>query len=105
MISDTLWFQPAPERTGSVAGDQTERRPSVGSNAALSEHSHHVEKGGKEGGEVSVQSYTITQQAKNYFKSVSENKEIAKLASLLSTSINSNKKVGEVKSEREICFG
>ena len=59
----------------------------------MSEHSHPVDKGGKEGGEASVQSYTITQQAKNYFKSVSENKEIAKLASLLSTSINSNKKV------------
>ncbi|XP_076449856.1 dynein axonemal heavy chain 5-like isoform X2 [Babylonia areolata] len=84
--------KPAPDRTSSMAADPSERRHSVGSNAALSEHSHPVDKGGKEGGEVSVQSYTITQQAKNYFKSVSENKEIAKLASLLSTSINSNKK-------------
>ena len=78
---------------GSVAGEAGERRPSVGSNAAMSEHSHPIDKGGKDGEEPSMQSYTITQQAKNYFKSVSENKEIAKLASLLSTSINSNKKV------------
>ena len=32
-------------------------------------------------------------QAKNYYKGVSENKEIVKLVSVLSTSINSNKKV------------
>ena len=37
--------------------------------------------------------YTILQQPKNYFKSVSENKEISKLISLLATSINSTKKV------------
>ena len=30
---------------------------------------------------------------KNYFKNVSENKEIAKLVSLLSTCVNSTKKV------------
>ena len=48
----------------------------------------------KPDGNESVKSYVIQQQLKNYYKSVSENKEIAKLASLLSTSINSNKKVG-----------
>jgi dynein heavy chain len=32
-------------------------------------------------------------QARNYYKSVSENKEIIKLVSVLSTSINSTKKV------------
>lgn len=32
-------------------------------------------------------------QARNYYKSVSENKEIAKLISVLSTSITSSKKV------------
>ena len=32
-------------------------------------------------------------QARNYYKSVSENKEIVKLVSVLSTSINSTKKV------------
>ena len=35
----------------------------------------------------------IVPQPKNYFKNVSENKEISKLVSLLSTSINSTKKV------------
>ena len=35
----------------------------------------------------------IVPQLKNYFKNVSENKEISKLVSLLSTSINSTKKV------------
>ncbi|ESP02436.1 hypothetical protein LOTGIDRAFT_146862, partial [Lottia gigantea] len=43
-------------------------------------------------GEATATSLTIQQQNKNYFKSVSDNKEIAKLASLLSTSINSTKK-------------
>lgn len=33
-------------------------------------------------------------QSKNYYKQVSENKEISKLTSLLSTAINSTKKVG-----------
>ncbi|KAK7114139.1 dynein axonemal heavy chain 5-like isoform X2 [Littorina saxatilis] len=81
--------KPPPMRTDSMTGEM-ERRASVGSNAGLSEHSHPAA-GGKDG-EPSVESYTIQQQLKNYFKSVSENKEIAKLASLLSTSINSNKK-------------
>ena len=36
---------------------------------------------------------SFTTTSKNYFKNVSENKEVAKLVSLLSTSINSTKKV------------
>ena len=62
--------------------------------AAASEASHPEGKKGGEGGGDSVTAMVIQHQARNYFKSVSENKEIAKLASLLSTSINSNKKVG-----------
>lgn len=85
-------FQAPTERVSSATADNFERRLSLASNAP-SEGSHLQDHAGKEGGEFSVQNYTIQQQAKNYFKSVSENKEIAKLASLLSTSINSNKKV------------
>jgi hypothetical protein len=66
----------------------------------MSEHSHPVDKG-KEGAD-SEKNYTIQQQARNYFKSVSENKEIAKLASLLSTSINSNKKVSAAQINKYI---
>ena len=39
------------------------------------------------------QQFEIQQQPKNYFKAVSENKDVSKLVSLLSTAINSNKKV------------
>ena len=39
-----------------------------------------------------IQAVTPQIPAKNYFKSVSENKEIAKLVSLLSTCVNSTKK-------------
>lgn len=49
--------------------------------------------GEKKEEETEMKNYTITQQAKNYFKAVSENKEVTKLVSLLSTSINSTKKV------------
>ncbi|PAA83928.1 hypothetical protein BOX15_Mlig010548g3 [Macrostomum lignano] len=38
------------------------------------------------------QQYAVQMQANNYFKNVSDNKEVAKLASLLSTAINSQKK-------------
>ncbi|XP_069469880.1 dynein axonemal heavy chain 5 [Ambystoma mexicanum] len=41
---------------------------------------------------------------KNYFKSVSENKEIAKLASVLSTAINSTKKEVLIALERFKCY-
>ncbi|XP_052229952.1 dynein axonemal heavy chain 5-like isoform X5 [Dreissena polymorpha] len=67
-----------------------ERRPSVGSVAA-SEGSH----GEKRKPEMDREptNYTnFTTTTKNYYKNVSENKEVAKLVSLLSTSINSTKK-------------
>uniref|UniRef100_A0A2C9JCN9 AAA+ ATPase domain-containing protein n=1 Tax=Biomphalaria glabrata TaxID=6526 RepID=A0A2C9JCN9_BIOGL len=75
----------------SQLADGLERRGSVVS-LAPSEASHVDNFGKKTDGVESVRSYNIVQQPKNYWKSVSENKEIAKLASLLSTSINSNKK-------------
>ncbi|XP_025115342.1 dynein heavy chain 5, axonemal-like isoform X3 [Pomacea canaliculata] len=78
------------EQGSSPAGEHADRRHSIASNAPS--EASHVDRAGKDGGEPSVQSYVITQQAKNYFKSISENKEITKLVSLLSTSINSNKK-------------
>ncbi|GFO43348.1 dynein heavy chain 5, axonemal [Plakobranchus ocellatus] len=81
--------KPAPVE--SQPTDMLDRRMSVAS-AAPSEASHPEGKKGGEGGGESISNMVIQHQARNYFKSVSENKEIAKLASLLSTSINSNKK-------------
>ena len=85
-----------PERSGSFSGDHTlsagERRASVTSNAP-SEGSFREARKGRGEGEAPAVQMTIQQQPKNYYKSVSDNKEIAKLASLLSTSINSTKKV------------
>ncbi|XP_048253391.1 dynein axonemal heavy chain 5-like isoform X2 [Haliotis rufescens] len=79
------------ERSGSVTGDYShERRGSVASQAP-SEGSHPDRKG-RGDGETAPSNLVILQQVKNYFKSVSDNKDIAKLASLLSTSINSTKK-------------
>lgn len=86
-----FFFQFLSEQGSSPAGEHADRRHSIASNAPS--EASHVDRAGKDGGEPSVQSYVITQQAKNYFKSISENKEITKLVSLLSTSINSNKKV------------
>lgn len=40
-------------------------------------------------------------QARNYYKSVAENKEIVKLVSVLSTSISSTKKVYSITVEQE----
>ncbi|XP_059149715.1 dynein axonemal heavy chain 5-like isoform X1 [Physella acuta] len=71
--------------------DGMDRRGSVAS-VAQSDISHIDPHAKKVDGVESVRSYAIVQQPKNYLKSVMENKEIAKLASLLSTSINSNKK-------------
>ncbi|XP_033755107.1 LOW QUALITY PROTEIN: dynein heavy chain 5, axonemal-like [Pecten maximus] len=76
--------KPQQVRSGSAS-----RRNSVVSNAP-SEGSHTAKKGEEEA--PAVQSYVIQQQAKNYYKAVSENKEVSKLVSLLSTAINSNKK-------------
>jgi dynein heavy chain len=67
-----------------------ERRLSVGSVAA-SEGSHGDKK--KPDFECEATNYTTTSNAKNYYKNVSEDKEVAKFVSLLSTSINSMKKV------------
>lgn len=68
--------------------DMMERRASVASHApSEGSHAGHKEE------EPSVPPHTIQQQPKNYFKAVSENKEVTKLVSLLSTSINSTKKV------------
>ena len=73
-----------------------ERRASIVSNAP-SEALSTLDAAKKTDGNESVKSYVIQQQPKNYYKSVSDNKEIAKLASLLSTSINSNKKVSSTQ--------
>ena len=75
-----------------ATGDEDRHRGSISSHGAPSEHSHPTDKGGKSTEFCDVD-FTVGQQPKNYYKAVSENKEIAKLASLLSTSINSNKKV------------
>ncbi|BFZ13509.1 hypothetical protein BsWGS_16546 [Bradybaena similaris] len=68
-----------------------ERRASVISNAP-SEASHLDSYGKRTDGNESLRSYVIVQQPKNYLKSVTENNDITRLVSLLSTSINSNKK-------------
>ena len=79
------------ERQSSGDREGTERRMSIGSVAA-SEGSHSGMKKGMEP-EREATNYTITMATKNYYKNVSENKEVAKLVGLLSTSINSTKKV------------
>uniref|UniRef100_A0A8C5EBC4 AAA+ ATPase domain-containing protein n=1 Tax=Gouania willdenowi TaxID=441366 RepID=A0A8C5EBC4_GOUWI len=58
--------------------------------AALKQDSSESE---SEDGATTYRSLAIPFQAKNYYKSVSENKEIVKLVSVLSTSITSTKKV------------
>lgn len=73
----------AVDREHAVAADRRQSVVSAASDAA----------GEKKEEETEMKNYTITQQAKNYFKAVSENKEVTKLVSLLSTSINSTKKV------------
>ncbi|XP_052714224.1 dynein axonemal heavy chain 5-like isoform X2 [Crassostrea angulata] len=72
----------AVDREHAVAADRRQSVVSAASDAA----------GEKKEEETEMKNYTITQQAKNYFKAVSENKEVTKLVSLLSTSINSTKK-------------
>ena len=79
------------ERQSSGDREGTERRMSIGSVAA-SEGSHSGMKKSMEP-EREMTNYTITMATKNYYKNVSENKEVAKLVGLLSTSINSTKKV------------
>ncbi|XP_052062310.1 dynein axonemal heavy chain 5-like isoform X2 [Mytilus californianus] len=64
-----------------------ERRPSMASVCPVDEVDH-----AKKDDETAVQTYTIHKQPKNYYKAVSENKEVSKLQSQLSTAINSTKK-------------
>lgn len=79
------------ERPHSGDRETRERSHSIASIAA-SEGSHGGQK--KQGEpEREATNYTISTTARNYYKNVSENKEVAKLLSLLSTSINSTKKV------------
>lgn len=66
-----------------------ERRASMASVCVLPEEGDH----GKKDDENPVQTYTIHKQPKNYYKAVSDNKEVSKLQSQLSTAINSTKKV------------
>ncbi|XP_056016925.1 dynein axonemal heavy chain 5-like isoform X3 [Ostrea edulis] len=72
----------AAEREHAAAAERRHSVVSAASDAA----------GEKKEEEAEIRVYTITQQAKNYFKAVSENKDVTKLVSLLSTSINSTKK-------------
>ncbi|XP_038070084.1 dynein heavy chain 5, axonemal-like isoform X1 [Patiria miniata] len=73
-------------------GDQG-RRSSISSMAASeSSRSDIVSRKGGRPEDTPVQAITPQIPVKNYFKSVSENKEIAKLVSLLSTCVNSTKK-------------
>ncbi|XP_064640332.1 dynein axonemal heavy chain 5-like isoform X2 [Lineus longissimus] len=77
-------------RPGS-ASDNFERRNSVTSNVpSESSRSDLVTRGRDK--EQTQASMVTKDQKNNYFKNVSENKEVSKLASLLSTSINSTKK-------------
>ncbi|XP_055955514.1 dynein axonemal heavy chain 5 isoform X2 [Patella vulgata] len=81
---------PPLERSSSALGDYSiDRRVSV---VSLVSDGSHLDGRRRIEGEQLSSSMVIQQQAKNYYKSVSDNKEIAKLASLLSTSINSTKK-------------
>lgn len=84
----------AVEREHAVAADRRQSVVSAASDAA----------GEKKEEEAEMKNYTITQQAKNYFKAVSENKEVTKLVSLLSTSINSTKKVRNGSDKMEECI-
>ena len=75
-----------------------ERRASVVSNApsesSRSDAGAQRKKGAAMGSSDERQTtFHVQQQAKNYYKNVSEHKEITKLLSLMSTSINSTKKV------------
>ena len=66
-----------------------DRRPSMASVGPVDDGDH-----AKKDEETAVVTYTIHKQPKNYYKAVSENKEVSKLQSQLSTAINSTKKVG-----------
>ena len=71
-----------------------QRRNSLVSNApSESSRSDLGTRGAKKGEDDKQVTFQVQLQPKNYYKNVSEHKEITKLVSLLSTSINSTKKV------------
>ena len=79
--------------TVSVGDYQRERRASVTSNApSEGSKSDITTRTGKDLDSDEQKGTFVREQPRNYFKSVSENKEVSRLVSLLSTSINSNKK-------------
>ena len=83
------------ERASSSLGDaHQERRNSLISNApSESSRSDFGIRAGHKTDDEKSSVYAMVTQTKNYFQRVSENKEISRLLSLLSTSINSTKKV------------
>lgn len=92
--------QSAMNRSSSGLDVSVDRRGSMVSVAA-SEASRGAETGrsrGRNEADTTDSGYTVHAQPKNYFKSVYDNKEISKIVALLSTSINSNKKVRFVSS-------
>ena len=86
------------ERCGSSSGDAAlERQPSLLSLApSETSRSDLTTRQGRD----PEKSFVI--QSKNYYKQVSENKEISKLTSLLSTAINSTKKVRHI--QKAVCI-
>ncbi|XP_074644897.1 dynein axonemal heavy chain 5-like [Tubulanus polymorphus] len=79
------------ERPGSSSDQMDMRRQSIMSVASESSRSEMMSRVGRKDDSSSVH-MQVQVMPKNYHKSVSENKEISKLGSLLSTSINSTKK-------------
>ena len=71
-----------------------DRRGSMSSNPTSEASRSDLDGGMKGEGEEKTVTFAIRPQAKNYFRNVSDNKDIAKLVSLLFTAINSTKKVG-----------
>ena len=82
------------DRSSSVGEVHMERRNSLTSNApSEGSRSEIGTRMGRKGADDDKASQYVVTQLKNYFQKVSENKEISRLVSLLSTSINSTKKV------------
>ena len=93
------------DRSGSSMEGHNERRHSLTSNApsesSRSELATRSGRGRDHDDDKAVH-FSIQTQPKNYFRNVNDNKEVAKLASLLSTSINSTKKVIDTESQMRI---
>ena len=83
------------QRSSSAMGEMAiERRNSMISNAPSdTSRSDTLSRGGRGKDEDKAAMFTVQPQPKNFYQRVYENKEINKLASLLSTAINSTKKV------------